>query len=175
MLATKKYERAAYFGQQALFLSHSKNVEALLLKARTLLELSKYQDAAHHCTEAIQICPFRYDLHQCLVECYVKLNRLREADSMAQNACKQLNYSPQSLTLHASVLLKDPMTSGKTVRKLLEKAVGSDKNISTNAICMLVEYLEQEQQYEQARQLLTRFIDHNPSSRLHQLLGGLLR
>jgi anaphase-promoting complex subunit 7 len=171
MLATKKYERAAYFGQQALFLSHSKNVEALLLKARTLLELSKYQDAAHHCTEAIQICPFRYDLHQCLVECYVKLNRLREADSMAQNACKQLNYSPQSLTLHASVLLKDPMTSGKTVRKLLEKAVGSDKNISTNAICMLVEYLEQEQQYEQARQLLTRFIDHNPSSRLHQLLG----
>lgn len=99
MYATMRFEKAVYFAQQALCASHSKNVEALLLKAKTLLELSKYEDAAHHCTEATLICPFRYDLHQCLVECYVKMNRLREADSMAQNACKQLNYSPHSLTV----------------------------------------------------------------------------
>ena len=99
MYCTKKYEKAVYFAQQALCSSHCKNIEAFLLKAKTLLELNKYQDAAQHCTEAIQICPFRYDLHHCLVECYVKMNRLREAEAMATNACKQLNYSPQSLTV----------------------------------------------------------------------------
>lgn len=99
MFATKKFEKAAYFGQQAIAVSNSYNVEALLLKARTLMEISKYQEAAHHCTEAIQICPFRFDLHQCLVDCYLKMNRLREADTMAQNACKQLNYTPQALTV----------------------------------------------------------------------------
>ncbi|RZC31825.1 TPR 11 domain containing protein [Asbolus verrucosus] len=169
MYVSKKYEKAAYFGQQALL--HSRNIEALLLKTKTLMEINKYQEAVPHCTEAIQICPFRYDLHHCLVDCYIKMNRLREADSMAQNACKQLNYSPQSLTLHASVLLKDPMTSGKTVRKMLEKAVEQDKTFSTNAVCMLAEFLEQEQQYDQARQLLMKYIEQHPSSRLHQLLG----
>lgn len=75
------------------------------------------------------------------------------------------------LQLHASVLLKDPMTSGKTVRKLLEKAVGQDKTLSTKAVCMLVELLEREQQYDQARQLLLKYIERHPTSRLHQLLG----
>ncbi|EFA09646.1 anaphase-promoting complex subunit 7 [Tribolium castaneum] len=170
MFSTRRHEKAVYFAQQALCAS-PKNIEALLLKAKTLVELSKYQDAAQHCTEAIQICPFRYDLHQCLVECYVKMNRLREADSMAQNACKQLNFSPHSVTLHASVLLKDPMTSGKTVRNLLEKAVSQDKTFSTKAVCMLVELLEQEQQYDQARQLLLKHVEQHPTSRIHQMLG----
>ncbi|XP_044272274.1 anaphase-promoting complex subunit 7 [Tribolium madens] len=171
MYSTRRHEKAVYFAQQALYASQSKNIEALLLKAKTLLELNKYQDAAHHCTEALQICPFRYDLHQCVVECYMKMNRLREAESMAQNACKQLNYSPHSVTLHASVLLKDPMTSGKAVRKLLEKAVGQEKTFSTKAVCMLVELLEQEQQYDQARQLLLKHVEQHPTSRIHQMLG----
>ncbi|KAJ8931903.1 hypothetical protein NQ314_015172 [Rhamnusium bicolor] len=171
MYALKKYDKAAYFGQQACLLDR-RNVEALLLKANTLLQIKKYQDAASHCTEALQICPYRYDLHKCLVECYIQTNRLREADSMAMNACKQLNFSAQGYCLHASVLLKDPMASSKTVRRTLEKAVSQDRNGLTNALCMLVEFLEQEQQYEQASQLLIKHIEtQKPSSRLHQLLG----
>lgn len=30
-----------------------------------------------------------------MVDCYLQTNRLREAESMAMNACKQLNYSAQ--------------------------------------------------------------------------------
>lgn len=74
--------------------------------------------------------------------------------------------------MHASVLLKDPMASNKTVRKTLERAVSQDKNGSTNALYMLVEFLESEQQFEQASQLLLKHLDtQKPSSRLHQLLG----
>ncbi|KAJ8920240.1 hypothetical protein NQ315_011901 [Exocentrus adspersus] len=171
MYALKKYDKAAYFGQQACLLDR-RNVEALLLKANTLLQIKKYQDAASHCTEALQICPYRYDLYKCLVECYIQTSRLREAESMAMNACKQLNFSAQGYCLHATVLLKDPMASSKTVRRTLEKAVSQDKNGSTNALCMLVEFLDQEQQYDQASQLLLKHIETlKPSSRLHQLLG----
>lgn len=69
------------------------------------------------------------------------------------------------------MLLKDPMTSGKTVRKILENAMNQDKTFSTQAVCMLGEFLQQEQQYEQAVVLLTKYLTINPSSRLHQLLG----
>lgn len=77
-----------------------------------------------------------------------------------------------SLQLHASVLLKDPIASSRTVRKTLERAVALDKTGSTNALSLLVEYLESEQQFEQASQFLLKHIEtQKPSSRLHQLLG----
>lgn len=42
---------------------------------------------------------FRFDVYKCLVECYVHMNRLREAEATASNACKQLNQSAQALTV----------------------------------------------------------------------------
>lgn len=58
MYSLKKYDKAAYFGQQACMMDR-KNVEALLLKANALFQLKKYQEAATHCTEALQVCPYR--------------------------------------------------------------------------------------------------------------------
>lgn len=58
MYALKKYDKAAYFAQQAYWMDR-KYVEAILLKANALFQLKKYQDAANQCTEAIQICPYR--------------------------------------------------------------------------------------------------------------------
>ncbi|XP_057662678.1 anaphase-promoting complex subunit 7 [Diorhabda carinulata] len=171
MYTLKKYDKAAYFGQQACLLD-KRNLEALLLKANTFLQIKKYQDASNHCTEALQLCNFRYDIHKCAVESYIQSNRIREAESVAVNACKQMNFSAQAYCLHASVLLKDPMAASRTVRKILEKAVSQDKTGATNALPMLVEFLEGEQQYEQASQLLLKHIEtQKPSSRLHQLLG----
>lgn len=60
------------------------------------------------------------------------------------------------------------------MRKVLEKAVSLDKNCLTNAIYTYVEFLEQEQQYEQAINLLFKHIETNPTSRMHQLLGDCL-
>ncbi|CAG9836544.1 unnamed protein product [Diabrotica balteata] len=171
MYALKKYDKAAYFGQQACLLDR-RNIEALLLKANTLLQIKKYSDAATHCTEALQLCNYRHDIHKCCVESYIQSNRIREAESVAVNACNQMNFSAQAYCLHASVLLKDPMASSRTVRKILEKAVAQDKTGVTNALPMLVEFLESEQQYGPASHLLLKHIEtHKPSSRLHQLLG----
>ncbi|XP_066247713.1 anaphase-promoting complex subunit 7 [Euwallacea similis] len=171
MLFHKKYDKATYFGQQACVMD-SRNVEALFLKANALFQVKKYQEAAVHCTEALRICPFRYDLHKRLVECYLHSNRLREAESVALAACKELNNSPQAYCLHASCLLKDPVASIRNVRRILEKACAQDKNGNTNAVYMLTELLIREQQYEQAVKMLTKVLEtQTPTSRLHQLLG----
>lgn len=58
MYAQKKYDKAAYFAQQACWMDR-RNVEAILLKANSLFQVKKYNDAANHCTEALQICPHR--------------------------------------------------------------------------------------------------------------------
>ncbi|CAH0554575.1 unnamed protein product [Brassicogethes aeneus] len=170
MYANKKYEKAAYFAQQA-YTMNRKNVEALLLKANIYFQLKKYNEAATHCTEALNACSYRFDIYKCLVDSLLQLNRLKEAESIAQNALKVLNNSPQALCLLVTVLLKDQMASQKCIRKYLEKAVMQDKNLTTNALSMLVEFLEQENQHEEASQILLKHIETNPTSRLHQLLG----
>ncbi|CAH1963459.1 unnamed protein product [Acanthoscelides obtectus] len=169
-LALKKYDKVGYFGQQALLMDRT-NIDAYLLKAKAFLHLKGYLIAANYCTEALQLCPYRYDLHKCLVECYIQSNRLRDAESAAIN-CKQHNFSAHGYCLHAAVLLKDPMASSKTLKKTLEKAVALDKNGSTNALPMLVEYMMSDQQYEQAVELIQKHINTlRPTSKLHQLLA----
>lgn len=67
------------------------------------------------------------------------------------------------------------MASNRTVKRTLERAVAQDKNGNTNGLSMLVEFLESEQQFEQASQLLLKHIEtQKPSSRVHQLLGDCL-
>nr|CAI5840221.1 unnamed protein product [Callosobruchus analis] len=170
-LCGKKYDKAAYFGQQALLMDR-RNVDAYLLKAKALLHLKEYSIAASHCTEAIQLCSYRYDVHKCLVECYIQSSRLREAESVAVNACRQLNFSAHGYCLHAAVLLKDPMASGKALKKVLEKAVSLDKNGLAGALPMFAEYMMSDQQYEQAVELIQKHMDSlQPTSKLHQLLA----
>lgn len=59
MMFKKKYDKAAYFAQQACVMGDGRNVEALFLKASALFQLKKYQEAAVHCTEALKYCPYR--------------------------------------------------------------------------------------------------------------------
>lgn len=116
------------------------------------------------------------------------MNRLREAEATASNACKQLNQSAQALTvistillkfhlyvffilqLHASVLMKDPITSSKVIKRLLAKAIATDLT-HTPAVVLLAEQYEQEQQYEEASQLLLRHVAVRPTSVVHQMIG----
>lgn len=58
MYSIQKFEKAAYFGQQALTINR-KNVEALLLKAHTFMQIGKYHDAMLHFKEALQCTPYR--------------------------------------------------------------------------------------------------------------------
>ena len=71
---TKKSPRAVYFAHKACLLD-PRNVEALLLKGRVLLDLKKLSDAINHFREAVQLARHRYEAHQGLVECYLGLSR----------------------------------------------------------------------------------------------------
>lgn len=102
----KKSPKAVYFAHKACLLD-TRNVEALLLKGQVLLDLKKLPDAMNHIREALQLAPHRF-----------------EAVTVATGACKYLSNSPRSLTLYATVLLKEPMSCARA-KSLLEKAAAT--------------------------------------------------
>lgn len=171
LYATKKNSKAAYFAQKACFLS-PRNVEALILKGAILLDLKKFQDAVVHFREAMQVSPHRYEPHRGLVDCYIAMHRLREALTIASNACKQLGQNPRALTLYASVLMKDPVTVCKA-KSILEKALAQDE-MYLPAVYLLAEIYEQEMALESAITLLEKQVELQPTCKLHQMLGDLL-
>lgn len=65
--------------------------------------------------------------------------------------------------------MKDSSTNGK-VRGLLEKAIADDPSYSP-AVCLFVEYLDQDQRYQEACNLLQKHVEKYPSSKMHQLLA----
>ncbi|KAF5291187.1 hypothetical protein FQA39_LY14429 [Lamprigera yunnana] len=172
MYINSKYERAAYFGQQACLLN-KRNVEALLLKAATFMQLNKYHEASLHYGQALQYCPNRFESNYGLVQSYISMNRVREAVTFANKACKQMDHTPTALTLYASVLLKDPMNASRA-RNMLERAITNDSNC-TQAVCMLAEQLEHEQSYDEAIVLLKKHSEVNSSSKVHQMLADYYR
>ena len=76
-----------------------RNVEALLLKAAIFLDLKKYQDAVVHYREAMHLSPYRFEAHEGLVNCYLAMHRLREAQTVASGLCKQLGQTARTLTV----------------------------------------------------------------------------
>ncbi|KAK7793832.1 hypothetical protein R5R35_014328 [Gryllus longicercus] len=169
--AAKRNSKAIYFAQKAC-MAHPRNVEALILKGAILMEIKKYTEAVIHFREAMQMAPHRFEPHLGLVDCYVGMHRLREALTIASNACKQLGQSPRALTLYASVLTKDPVTVVKA-RAVLEKALQQDERYLP-AVYLLAEVLEQEMSVEAAISLLERQVAIQPTCLLHQMLGDLL-
>lgn len=59
MYVHKKYEKALYFSYKATSMN-PRNVEAVLLKVNTLMQIGKYKEAALHCVDAQAHSPNRY-------------------------------------------------------------------------------------------------------------------
>ncbi|KAJ9580300.1 hypothetical protein L9F63_004040, partial [Diploptera punctata] len=171
LYVSKKNSKAVYFAQKACYLS-PRNVEALILKGGILMDLKKFQDAVVHFREAMQVSPHRYEPHRGLVDCYILMHRLREALTIASNACKQLGQTPRALTLYASVLMKDPVTVCKA-KSILEKALAQDE-MYLPAVYLLAEIYEQEMALDSAIALLEKQVELQPTCKLHQMLGDLL-
>ena len=72
-----------------------------MLKGNLLLELKKTQEAVVHFREAMQIASYRYEPVHGLVQCYVYLNRCKEAIALANNACKEMGFTARALTVRA--------------------------------------------------------------------------
>ncbi|KAK9687581.1 Tetratricopeptide repeat [Popillia japonica] len=171
MYVNKKYDKAAYFGQQAYALNR-RSVEAFLLKAYAFMQLSRYIEAVVHFREAKTITPNRFEAHKGAIDCYIALNRVREAITTATNLCTQMNNNPHALTLYASVIIKEPTMTTKT-RDLLEFSLIQDPS-HLPAIWLLAELLEIEQKHEEAYTILSKHVKEYPNSRTHQLLADCL-
>ncbi|XP_022918130.2 anaphase-promoting complex subunit 7 [Onthophagus taurus] len=165
----KKFVRACNFGQKACSLN-SRCVEALLLKAYTLFEVNKLSEALTHFKEAKTIAPTRLEPYKGIIDCYLGLSRPRDAVNVAIHACRELKNSPQSLTLYAKILQKNPNMTSMRVRDLLDKALNKDPTYHP-AVWLLAEHLEQEQRHEEACSVLTAHVAEYPSSRTHQMLA----
>lgn len=59
MITLKRFDRAAFFGQQACIIS-KKSIEGLLLKAVAFVQIGKYQEAILHCREILEYTTTRY-------------------------------------------------------------------------------------------------------------------
>ena len=171
--AAKKGTRAVYFAHRACMLQH-RHVEALLLKGNVLLSMKKLQDSMNHFREAVLIAPYRYETHKGLVDCYLDQSRHREAVSVATAACKALNNSPRSLTLLATVLIKDPLQlSTAKAKPLVEKALKADSN-HLPAVYLMAKIHEQEMNLEGAIELLRKQLATHSTCKLHLMLADLL-
>merc|ERR1719445_662728 len=166
---TKKSQKAVYFAHKACLID-PRNVEALLLKGRVLLDLKKLPDAMNHFREALGFAPHRFEAHQGLVDCYLGLSRQREAVTIATGACKHLSNSPRALTLYASVLLKEPLSCARA-KSLLEKASVTGY---LPAVYKLVEVLDREGATLKAVEVLEKQLLTTSTATLHQKLGDLL-
>ncbi|KAG0416350.1 hypothetical protein HPB47_006485 [Ixodes persulcatus] len=165
---TKKGTRAIYFSQKACMLN-PRHVEALLLKGFILLELRKQHEAIAHFGEVFKVAPYRHEAYKGMVDCYLALLRNNEAAAIASNGCKQLGHNPRSLTLYASVLMKNPVTVEKA-KLCLEKALKLDSN-HLPAVYLLAEIYDQERAYLKGIELLQKHLEVQSTCRLHQMLG----
>lgn len=170
-LATHKPTRAIFFAQKAFTLDNQ-CVEALLLKGTGLLELKRVEDAILHFREAIHLAPNRYEAHKGLVDCYVSMDRVREAITLTGQAYKQLGTNARTLTLYASVLAKDTLNLEKAKRSL-ERAMKLDPQY-LDAVYLMANILMQQTQYEEGLKLLRQALEHHSTCMLHTMLAHFL-
>ncbi|XP_041455761.1 anaphase-promoting complex subunit 7-like [Lytechinus variegatus] len=168
---TARYARSVYFAEKAYPLKGGK-VQALLLKGKGLLEMTKVPEATLHFREAVRCAPSRFEAHEGLVECYVKANRIRDAITTFTNSVKVLGNNPRTITFLASLLARDRPSMDKA-KSLLDKTLFQDPNYLP-AIYLMVDILNQEQKYADAISLIRKQLEQQSTSQLHQMLGDCL-
>ncbi|NWI53938.1 APC7 protein, partial [Calyptomena viridis] len=168
---SKRYSCALYLGPKAIQLN-SNSVQALLLKGTALRNMGQVQEAIIHFWEAIRLAPCRLDCYEGLIECYLASNSIREAMVMANNVYKTLGANAQTLTLLATVCLKDPVTQEKA-KTLLDKAL-TQRPDYIKAVVKKAELLSREQKYEDGIALLRNALANQSDCVLHRILGDFL-
>lgn len=170
LFSTKKFEKAAYFAQKAVFLN-PKNFEALLLKAKVYVELKKHQEAIMQFRMIQQVAPHRFEVYQGLVATYIQLHQIRDAQNLANLAIKEIGQTAMTLTLLATTFVRD----GNKVKAktYLQKALELNENYLA-AVIMLVELLQDEGDTTSAINLLKKQVSVQPNCKLHSMLGDML-
>ncbi|ETN64398.1 anaphase promoting complex 7 [Anopheles darlingi] len=171
LYSTGKYDKAIYFVQKACFLK-PRNLEALILKAEILLQLKKNQQAIAHLRYAQQFAPYRYEIHKVLVDSYLNMGRLREAQVQALKAVKMIGETARMLVLLARTYMKDRTTRPKA-KALFIKALGINENYLP-AVYLLAELYQRENDVASSMELLKKHVMLSQNCKLHAMLGDVL-
>ncbi|XP_053670446.1 anaphase-promoting complex subunit 7 [Anopheles nili] len=171
LFATGKYEKAVYFVQKACFLN-SRNVEALVLKAEVLFQVKKYQQGIAHLRYGQQFAPYRYEIHKALVDNYLNMGRIREAQVQALKAVKMLGESARTLMLLARTYVKDEAARPKA-KALCQKALVMNENFLP-AVYLLAELYQRENDLPARLRLLKKHAMMAQNCKIHAMLGDML-
>eukprot|EP00111_Clytia_hemisphaerica_P009085 TCONS_00026638-protein len=164
--------RAIYFAQKA-HTTDTSNVEALTLKASLLKSLNKHQESIIHFREAIRLAPNQLECYEGLVECHTSLKRNKEAMNIARNAHKTIGPNARTLALCAKVYSTDANLQEKA-KAMLKKALTHDPSYLP-AVYQLVELFMKGDEFQGASELLSKQLESQQTSTLHQLYADCLK
>ncbi|XP_041349110.1 anaphase-promoting complex subunit 7-like isoform X2 [Gigantopelta aegis] len=163
--------RAVYFAQKA-YTVDPRSIQALLLKASSLLDLKKLHDATLHYLEAVRLAPHRFEAYSGLIECYLTTHRIKDGLTWASRMIRTLGNSARTFTLYASVLSKDSNTVAKAEPYLL-KAIEMDPSY-LEAVYILADIIAQGPDHQRGIKLIQQHLISHNTARLHQILGDFL-
>ncbi|CAN0388011.1 unnamed protein product [Lampetra planeri] len=168
---TKKHTRAVYLAAKAIQLNGG-CVQALLLKGSALRAMGKLHEAVLHFREAQRLAPNRLDCYEGLVECYLSLQRTRDALNLANAACKALGCTAPVLTMYACVWLHETSSTDKA-HGLIDRALAQQPDL-IKAVIMKAELLRRDQKCEEAMALVRAALTNRSVGILHRILGDFL-
>lgn len=169
----KKSQKAKCFAENALLIDHE-NCQALLLRAIALGKLKAISESAVTYREATRINIFFYEAYKGLVETLLNLNHTKDAIQIAANAVKLLGSNHRTLALYGEALSRDTLTQEKS-KTYLYKAIKGDPENQEAVIC-LVRVCMTLQQFNEALEVLGKYIRHNSSNpRLMHIYSELMK
>jgi len=166
--ATREETKAVYFAQKAHMLD-STNIQALILKASLLQSLDKQQEAIIHYREAIRLSPNQLEPYEGLVDCYLSIEKQKDALNVARNAHKTIGANARTLTLCGQAYYQVFQTQDKA-KVLLKKALSLDGKYLP-AVYLLAGIYIKEENYDDALAMLTKQLENNQTAKLYQLSG----
>jgi len=170
---TNRSARGLYFAHRGSICRGIKNAEGLIVKGNILLDMKKCDDAIECFRDALTYTPYRFEPHKGIVDCYITMQRHRDALAIATAASKKLGQTPRTLTMCAAAMCRDTLTVTKA-KLYLERAFNQDITYLP-AVNMMVEILEREGQYTASIQLLLKLTENScSSSQIHLKLAELL-
>lgn len=142
--------------------------DAFIIRGCILFDLRKVNDAISVFREAYRLAPTRYEPQKGLVDCYLYLDRIKDALTVSVNCCLVDAYSARSTTVYAFVLIKDGSNLAKA-KQLLEAAVKDHDYLP--AVYILADLYFDSKEHAAAIELLTKQVAEYPCSKLYQKLG----
>ncbi|KAI8808121.1 hypothetical protein BJ742DRAFT_772441 [Cladochytrium replicatum] len=171
-------EKALTFAEKAISLNKM-HVEAYYLKASILESLQRFADAIIVYRQALQYTK-EFVAFQGLIDCYLNLDKIKEALVQAKSILSYMPNSPQAITLVGKVLSHLP-DQKKQALAAFRRALEMDPKCVEAVLAIVATYIV-DKRYEESIDLLESHIEnahtdvaHTRLAELHAVVGNYAR